>query len=227
MAGCHGGRRTSMRPKFFSSTSRSQVVVDQGYTTVESPGAIIQQQQGAIVQQQTAPGGQASEPPIVLEPRQGGTTSSIVPSFGDARTPLEPPGSGGNGESTILMPRDSGAKSSVIDNLAPPAEAPNVLMEKPPMTNLDNSSIDSTLKKQDTDPNEEPRLEVIPPGTKPGVKNPETPAGSGVKDAPASKTSAWRTQRPSGGATGRITYQASSRKNIGTGQAGDPLGIID
>lgn len=229
MAGCHGGRRTSMRPRFFTSTTRSQsVIVDQGYTTVESPGAIVQQQQGAIIQQSPAPqGGQTSEPPIVLEPRQGGTTSSIVPSFGDAQNPLDSTTTGG---STTLSPRRDEPGTSIIDNLAPPAEAPQVIMERPPGSNLDSGSaasspIDSTIKRQDSPPPQEPRLEVIQPNS-PGVKEPAAPAGSGGKEPAASKTSAWRNQPPSS-QSGRITYQASARKNVGSGKPGDPLGIID
>jgi len=235
MSGCHGGRRTSMRPRYLTSTTRSQsVVVDQGYTAVETPGAIVQQEQGAIIQQQqgsiiqqreSTPAETPSEPPIILEPRQGGTTSSVVPSFGDSRAPLEPPSSG---VTSGLTPRKEESSSSVIDNLAPPAEAPQVIMEKPPMTNLDNTpkptnGIDSTVKKPDPSTPEEPRLEVIPPGESPGGK---APAGSGGKEPGASKTSAWRTPNGSGSSS-RITYQASSRKNVGSGQAGDPLGVID
>jgi len=236
MFGCHGGRRTSMRPRFLTSTSRSQsVVVDQGYTAVETPGAIVRQEQGAIIQQQqgsiiqqreSTPAETPSEPPIVLEPRQGGTTSSVVPSFGDSKTPLEPPSTGGT---SVLTPRREESSSSVIDNLAPPAEAPQVIMEKPPMTNLEGAAkgsspaIDSSVKKQESPTPDEPRLEVIPPGDAPGSK---APAGSGGKEPAASKTSAWRTPNGSG-SSGRVTYQASSRKNVGSGQAGDPLGVID
>ncbi len=227
-----------MRPRFLTSTTRSQsVVVDQGYTTVETPGAIVQQEQGAIIQQQqgaiiqqrqSAPAEAPSEPPIVLEPRQGGTTSSVVPSFGDPKAPLEPPSSG---VTSGLTPRREESSSSVIDNLAPPAEAPQVIMEKPPITNLDNSpkstsTIDSSVKKPESSTPDEPRLEVIKPGDAPGAKESTAPAGSGGKEPAASKTSAWRTPNSSG-SSGRITYQASSRKNVGSGQAGDPLGVID
>lgn len=250
MIGCHGGRRTSMRPRFFTSTTRSQAVV-QGYTAVETPGAIVQQEQGAIIQQQqgaivqqeqgsiiqqqpgaviqqqpnAAPGGQASEPPIILEPRQGGTTSSVVPSFGDAQQPID-------SNPTSLTPRKEGANSSVIDSLAPPAEAPQVILEKPPIGNLDgpkttsSTPIDSTVKKPDSAGPEEPRLEVIPPGTGSGVKEPAAPAGSSGKEPAAAKTSAWKTQKPESSQS-RITYQASSRKSVGTGKPGDPLGVID
>lgn len=239
MFGCHGGRRTSMRPRFLTSTTRSQsVVVDQGYTTVETPGAIVQQEQGAIIQQQqgsiiqqreSTPAETPSEPPIILEPRQGGTTSSVVPSFGDSKAPLEPPSAG---VTSGLTPRKEESSSSVIDNLAPPAEAPQVIMEKPPVTNLDNlpnktsTPIDSAVKKPESSTPDEPRLEVIKPGDAPGAKDSAPPAGSGGKEPGASKTSAWRTQNGSGSSS-RITYQASSRKNVGSGQAGDPLGVID
>jgi len=243
MIGCHGGRRTSMRPRFFTSTTRSQAVV-QGYTAVETPGAIVQQEQGAIVQQQqgaiiqqqqgsviqqpnAAPGGQTSEPPIILEPRQGGTTSSIVPSFGDAQQPIDPNSSNG---SSGLSPRRENSTSSVIDGLAPPAEAPQVILEKPPIGNLDGpkstSTIDSTIKKQDSPSPEEPRLEVVPPGTGSGTSVPAAPAGSSGKEPAAAKTSAWKTQKPESNQS-RITYQASSRKSIGSGKPGDPLGVID
>lgn len=229
MSGCQGSRRNAMRPKFFGSTRSEAVIVNQGYTAVESPGAIVQQQQGATViqQQQGVQQNVVSEPPITLEPRTGGTTTSIVPSFGDAQQSVGSPSS----NSSVLTPRTGDSPRSVIDSLAPPAEAPQAIMEAPPISNLDkpaSSSIESSVKRTDPAPGEEPRLEVIPPGSTPGAGGPSTPSGSGSggKEPAASKTSAWRTQQPAGG-SGRTTYQASARKSVGSGSPGDPLGVID
>lgn len=270
MSGCHGGQRTSMRPRFITSTTRSQaVVVDQGYATVETPGAIVQQEQGAIVQQQqgaiiqqeqgaiiqqeqgaiirkeqgtviqqeqsreipqpSAPaGGQPKEPPIILEPRKGGTTSSVVPSTSDPRQSLEsiPKDNG-----TELTPRKEESRSSVIESLAPPVEAPQAIQEKPPISNLNSTSIspsnsfDSTIKREENGEPREPRLEVVPTDRSQNL-NGTVPTPSSDKEPASAKASAWRTRKPST-SQGRITYQASSRKSVEAGRPAESLGVID
>lgn len=280
MSGCHGGQRNSMRPRFITSTTRSQaVIVDQGYATVETPGAIIQQEQGAIIKQEqgaivqqeqgaivqqqqgaiiqqeqgaiikkeqgtviqqeqgretpqpSAPsGGQQKEPPIILEPRkEGATTSSVVvPSTTGTRQTIE---SIPRDNGTELTPRKEGSRSSVIESLAPPVEAPKAIQEKPPISNLNSTSIppsnsiESTIKREENGEPREPRLEVVPTDRTRGF-NGSVPSNSGEKDAGTAKASAWRTRKPASSPS-RITYQASTRKAVESGKPPETLGVID
>lgn len=207
VSGCHNGsNRTVQRPRFLNNPFRRQaIVVNPGLQAVETPGAVVVEQQGeaATVTQQ------AGEPPVTtLQPRQGSSAASIVPSFEDAQQPI------GDGARTRIDGTRSGAgqndAKSIINSLAPPAEAPQVIMEAPPLGSGSGKSpslappIDSSTSRAGGQSQDEPRLEAIEPrkGSPPGASTPVDPS----KDSKTPKTSAWRSPNS------RTTYQASNRQ---------------
>lgn len=219
LSGCHNGSmRSVQRPKIFTNPFRRQsIATTPGYTTVESPGAVVIEQPGSI----NTSGGNYGEPPATqLEARpSNGSVTSIVPSFDDAQKPL---GSGsqnnygGNGL--------SGSSGSYRESLAPPAEAPQVMMEAPPVGGLDrkpstNPSLDSSATRTGgSSGDQEPRLEYLEPRRP--AQNGTSPSGSSDKSSGGStsspignKPSAWRTPK-FGDVSGRTTYQASSRTQV-------------
>lgn len=221
-SGCHNGSmRSVQRPKIFTNPFRRQpIITTPGYTTVESPGAVVVEQQQAVVTPNGA-GGYGEPPATQLEARPStGATTSIVPSFEDAQKPLGSGPTNGYGNGT------SGRSSTLRESLAPPAEAPQVMMEAPPVGGLDrtpttNPSLDSSATRAggSNPENEEPRLEYLEPRRKSSLDGGSSSSGTGDKSGggstPASPTgnkpSAWRTPK-FGDVTGKSTYQASTQK---------------
>jgi hypothetical protein len=214
VSGCHNGSiRTVQRPRFLNNPFRRQaIVVNPGLEAVETPGSVVVQQQGSATVTQ-----QAGEPPVTtLEPRQGSSVTSVVPSFDDAQQPI------GEGAKTRIDGTRSGATQSdaksIMNSLAPPAEAPQVIMEAPPLGAGGSSGkspslappIDSSTSRAGGQTQEEPRLEAIEP--RKGGSGSSAPADSS-KDAKTPKTSAWRSPK-FGDLNSRTTYQASSRQPI-------------
>lgn len=231
VSGCHNGStRSVQRPRIFSNPFRRQaIVVNPGIETVETPGAVVVEQQGGVAATQTA------EPSVTtLQPRQGGAVTSVVPSFDEAQQPI---GSGvkSNLDATRTNPSANDAKS-IMNSLAPPAEAPQVIMEAPPLgagsgtagksspPSLSAPIDSSTGRASGSSGQEEPRLEAIEPR-----KGSSAPGGS---SSPSTKSSAngtpktsWRTQQKFGEVNGRTTYQASSRRSKSSD--GTELGELD
>lgn len=229
VSGCHNGStRSVQRPKFFSNPFRRQaIVVNPGIEAVETPGAVVVEQQGGVAATQTA------EPSVTtLQPRQGGAVTSVVPSFEEAQQPI---GAGvkSNLDATRTNPSANDAKS-IMNSLAPPAEAPQVIMEAPPLgagsagkssaPSLSAPIDSSTGRASGSSGPEEPRLEAIEPR-----KGSSAPGGSSTPSTKSStngtpKTS-WRTQQKFGDVNGRTTYQASSRRSKSSD--GTELGELD
>lgn len=209
VSGCHNGsNRTVQRPRFLNNPFRRQaIVVNPGLQAVETPGTVVVEQEGttAAVTQQSG-----GEPPVTtLQPRQGSSAATIVPSFEDAQQPI------GEGAKTRIDGTRPGTSQSdaksIINSLAPPAEAPQVIMEAPPLGAGSGKSpslappIDSSTTRTGGQTQEEPRLEAIEPrkgGSSPGSSSPVDSS----KDTKTPKTSAWRSPNS------RTTYQASNRQ---------------
>ena len=219
VSGCHNGsNRTVQRPRFLNNPFRRQaIVVNPGLQAVETPGSVVVEQQGAAAVTQ-----QAGEPPVTtLQPRQGSSAASIVPSFEDAQQPI------GEGAKTRIDGTRSGTSQSdaksIMNSLAPPAEAPQVIMEAPPLGAGSGKSpslappIDSSTNRAGGQTPDEPRLEAIEPrkGSPSGSSTPVDPS----KDGKTPKTSAWRSPN------NRTTYQASNRQSVDHGNI--TVGTLD
>jgi hypothetical protein len=235
MSGCHNGSmRSVQRPKIFTNPFRRQpIVTTPGYTTVESPGAVIvnqQEQAAGVGGSVSAGGGLYAEPPATqLEARpNAGAVTTVVPSFEDAQKPL---GSGSGSYS-----ENQNYQRGFRDSLAPPAEAPQVIMEAPPVGDLQrkpstNPSLDSSATQAGgSQKKEEPRLEYLEPRRPSGNGNPPSSgsdgsSGSGASSPIGSKPSAWNRTPRNDEFNGRTTYQASSRRTIEAPEA--QIGILD
>ncbi len=230
ISGCNNGNmRSVQRPKFMTNPfRRPAIVVNPAIDAGGTSGTVIVEQQGGV----TTTRDTAAEPPVTtLQPRQGSSSiTNVVPSFDDAQQPI-----GSGSKSTIDTNRPGSSPTdakSIMNSLAPPAEAPQVIMEAPPLgagfsgkSSGLSAPIDSSTNRTGGQSNEEPRLEAIEP------RKPSGSGGSGKsvpsdkpKDAGTQKSTSWRSPK-FGDVSGRTTFQASSKLPSGSDAA--PLGEID
>jgi hypothetical protein len=226
ISGCNNGKmRTVQRPRFMGNPFRRQaIVVNPGIETVQTPGSVVVEQQGGVTATT-----ESGEPPVTtLQPRQGsGAVTSVVPSFDDAQQPL------GSGPRTSIDATRPGASpsdaKSIMNSLAPPAEAPQVIMEAPPIgagssgrSGLSAPIDSSTNRAAGGQTNEEPRLEAIEPRKPSGSGT--TPPADKTKENGTPKSTSWRTPK-FGDVTSRSTYQASTKRTVASD--GNSIGVID
>lgn len=233
VSGCNNGKiRSVQRPRFLSNPfRRPAIVVNPGLEAVETPGSVVVEQPGGVAPNATI--NNAEPPATQLEARPGGTVTNIVPSFDDAKTQPASPESTSKYNNTI-----SGGISGRRSDSPPPAtEAPQVIMENPPIGGTSsrpstNPPLDSatTPASGSGSGNPEPRLEYLEPrrpgqsgsGSSSGV--PENKAGGST--SPGTKPSAWRSPK-FGDVSGRNTYQTSNRSTSTDSTEVPRLGVLD
>jgi hypothetical protein len=239
VSGCNNGQiRNVQRPRFLSNPfRRPAIVVNPGLEAVETPGSVVVEQQGSIPANSAI--NRAEPPATQLEARPGGTVTNVVPSFDDVRPASTEPSSKYNNS---ISGGISGKRSdSTSASPAPAVEAPNVIMDNPPIGGSDRTP--TTNPPLDSSPSQgsgsgsgkaEPRLEFLEPrrpgqsgsGSSSTLPNDKT----GGSTAPGTKPSAWRTPK-FGDVSGRTTYQTSNRGAATESQYGDStpprLGVLD